>query len=103
MKSDGLFAMRFDILQKKATKSRSNLEQLQRRESNEQCFIGQFCFPNASQQSVQPTPGKVRRDYSGGTAARRDGVRVFGQFAWLEVGSAKAAMSRPAHQYPAGA
>jgi hypothetical protein len=28
-------------------------------------------------------------------------VRVFEQFAWLEVGSVKAALSRPAHQYPA--
>jgi hypothetical protein len=25
-------------------------------------------------------------------------LRVFGQFAWLEVGSVKAALSRPAHQ-----
>ena len=25
-------------------------------------------------------------------------LRVFGQFAWLEVGSGKAALSRPAHQ-----
>jgi hypothetical protein len=28
-------------------------------------------------------------------------VRVFRQFAWLEVGSGKVALSRPAHQYPA--
>jgi hypothetical protein len=26
--------------------------------------------------------------------------RVFKPFAWLEVGSAKVALSRPAHQYP---
>ena len=25
-------------------------------------------------------------------------LRVFGQFAWLEVGSVKVALSRPAHQ-----
>jgi hypothetical protein len=40
--------------------------------------------------SVHPT---------GGTAARRDGVRVFKQVAWLEVGSVKAAFSRPAHRW----
>ena len=40
-----------------------------------------------------------------------DSVRVFGQFAWLEVGSVKMVLSRPAppdracrdHQYPEGA
>jgi len=32
------------------------------------------------------------RDYSGGS------LRVFGQFAWLEVGSVKMALSRPTHQ-----
>ena len=31
------------------------------------------------------------------------GVRVFEQFAWLEVGSVKMALSRLAHQYPAEA
>ena len=31
------------------------------------------------------------------------GVRVFRQFAWLEVGSGKMALSRPTHQYPEGA
>src|SRR5215216_4876717 len=29
-------------------------------------------------------------------------LRVFKQFAWLGVGSGKAALSRPAHQYPFG-
>jgi len=28
-------------------------------------------------------------------------LRVFGQFMWLEVGSVKVALSRPAQQYPA--
>jgi len=32
---------------------------------------------------------------SGTTAARRDGVRVFKQFAWLEVDSVKIELSRP--------
>ena len=36
---------------------------------------------------MHPNPGSVRRDWRGGTAARRDGVRVFKQFSWLEVGS----------------
>jgi hypothetical protein len=44
------------------------------------------------------SPGK-RRSHGGGTAARRDGVRVFKQFAWLEVGCVKVvlfgAQSRP--------
>ena len=31
-------------------------------------------------------------------AARRDGVRVFKRFSWLEVGSIKVALSRPTHQ-----
>jgi len=39
--------------------------------------------PSRAQQSVHPTGGSLR---------------VFRQFAWLEVGSAKAALSRPAHQ-----
>ena len=30
-------------------------------------------------------------------AARTDSVRVFKQFAWLEVGSVKTALSHPAH------
>ena len=33
---------------------------------------------------------------TGWTAARRDSVRVFKQFAWLEVGSDKIALSVPA-------
>ena len=32
---------------------------------------------------------------AGGTAARRDGVRVFEEFSWLEVGSVTVALSRP--------
>jgi hypothetical protein len=35
-----------------------------------------------------------------GTAVLVDGVRVFKQFAWLEVGSVKMAFSGLAHQYP---
>jgi len=35
---------------------------------------------------------------AGGTAVLGDGVRVFKQFAWLEVGSGKAMLSRSAHQ-----
>jgi len=31
-------------------------------------------------------------------AARRDGVRVFRHFVWLEAGSVKMALSHPAHQ-----
>jgi len=38
---------------------------------------------NADQHSVHPTGGSLR---------------VFKQFAWLEAGSVKAALSRPAHQ-----
>src|SRR5437867_13118468 len=37
------------------------------------------------------------------TLVGRFAVRVFRQFTWLEVGSVKAALPRPAHQYPAGA
>jgi len=44
---------------------------------------------------VRPNPDNVRLCLGGGTAARRDGVRVFGQFAWPEVGSVKMAFSRP--------
>ena len=40
---------------------------------------------------------RQRRPGRGGTAARRDGVRVFRLFVWLEVGSVKVALSRPAH------
>jgi len=47
---------------------------------------------------VHPIPGKVRRSHGGGTAARRDGVSVFEQFAWPRVGSVKVAWSRPARQ-----
>jgi hypothetical protein len=40
-------------------------------------------FPNRTQHSVHPTGGSLR---------------VFRQFAWLEVDPVKAALSRPAHQ-----
>jgi hypothetical protein len=40
---------------------------------------------NAAEHSVHPTGGTLR-------------VRVFRQFAWLEAGSVKAALSRPTHQ-----
>jgi hypothetical protein len=36
---------------------------------------------------------------TGGTAARRGGVRVFRQFSWLEAASSKAVFSRLAHQW----
>ncbi|HLO16136.1 MAG TPA: hypothetical protein VK206_14985 [Anaerolineales bacterium] len=45
-------------------------------------------------------PGSVRR---GGASRTAGTLRVFKQFAWLEVGSSKMAWSRPTHQYPAGA
>jgi hypothetical protein len=51
---------------------------------------------------MHPIPGKVRRGYSGGTAFRGDGVRVFKQLAWLEGGSAKVALSRPTHANATG-
>jgi hypothetical protein len=44
--------------------------------------------------SVHPNPGNVRRGWRGGS------LRVFRQFAWLQVDSDKMAWSRPAHQYP---
>jgi hypothetical protein len=44
------------------------------------------------QHSVHPISGKERRSHSGGSR------RVFEQFAWLEVGSGKVALSRPTHQ-----
>jgi len=43
---------------------------------------------------VHLTPDKVRRDHGGGCEARR----VFRQFAWLQAGSGKMALPRPAHQ-----
>jgi len=43
-----------------------------------------------AQHSVHPNPGKVRRGHGGGSR------RVFKQFAWLEVGSVKAALPRHA-------
>jgi hypothetical protein len=47
-------------------------------------------FHEATQHSVHPIPDKVRRGRGGGS------LRVFKQFAWLEVGSVKEALSRPA-------
>jgi len=41
---------------------------------------------------VHPNPGKVRRGWRSGS------LRVFEQLAWLEVGSAKMALSCPTHQ-----
>jgi len=41
---------------------------------------------------VHPIPGKERRGHGGGS------LRVFKQFAWLEAGSGKMALSRLAHQ-----
>src|SRR5574341_499472 len=60
-------------------------------------------LPNTACTRTPATPapssrGRVRRGRGGGTAARRDGVRVFRQFSWLEVGSGKGAFSRPTHQ-----
>ena len=46
----------------------------------------------SAQHSVHLTPSKVRWGYSGRS------LRVFQQFVWLEAGSDKAALSRPAHQ-----
>jgi hypothetical protein len=42
-------------------------------------------------------PGTARQGRcGGGTAARRDGVRVFEEFAWPKADSVKVALSRPA-------
>ena len=43
-------------------------------------------------------PFGEQRGRGGGTAVLEDGVRVFRQFAWLQVGSVKAALFLPAHQ-----
>jgi hypothetical protein len=59
---------------------------------------GDIHFQTVAQPSVHPIPDKVRRSLDGGTAARRDCVRVFGEFSWLEVGSGKAALLPPTHQ-----
>ena len=45
-----------------------------------------------AQLSVHPIPCKERRGHGGGS------LRVFKRFSWLEVGSGKAALSRPTHQ-----
>jgi len=46
-------------------------------------FVSKLRKSASAQHSVHPTGGSLR---------------VFRQFAWLEVGSGKAALSRPAHQ-----
>ena len=51
-----------------------------------------LAFGECTQHSVHPIPGSERRDWCGGS------LRVFRQFAWLEVGSDKVTLSRPAHQ-----
>jgi hypothetical protein len=58
--------------------------------------------------STRPTPALApgasvgQSGRAGGTAARRDDVRAFEQFAWLPVGSVRRALSCPTHQYPYG-
>ena len=52
---------------------------------------------------MHPTPDNVRRGHGGGTAARRDSVRIFRHFVWLEVGSVKVTSSRPTHSPLQGA
>ena len=61
--------------------------------------------PSETLRGVHPIPDKVRRGHGGGTAAslRAHALRAVRQFAWLEVGSVKLALSCPAHQYPEGA
>ena len=51
-----------------------------------------FKLKVAAQHSVRATLNKVRRGHDSGTR------RVFRQFLWLEAGSVKAAVSRPAYQ-----
>jgi len=51
-----------------------------------QSSLAQFRSPTQHAPDVATAP----RD-AGGTAARKDGVRVFTQFAWLGVGSGKVA------------
>jgi hypothetical protein len=63
-------------------------------------LIGLICselISTAVQHSVHPIPGKVRRGHGGGTAAslRAHALRAVRQFAWLEGGSVKVALSRP--------
>jgi hypothetical protein len=51
------------------------------------------------EQVFQPTrPLDESQDCRAGTTARRDNVRVFRQVSWLEAGSAKTALPRPAHE-----
>ena len=61
-------------------------------------MVASELLETCAQHSVHPNPGKVRRGQGGGTAVLGDGVRVFKQFAWLEVDSDKIAFSRPTHQ-----
>jgi len=49
--------------------------------------------PSGMLRDVQPISGKVRRSHGGGTLRGR----VFKHFSWLEVGSVRAALSRPTH------
>jgi len=58
---------------------------------------------SSSTQNAQSTctrPLGEHQDCRGGTAARRDSVRVFRQFVWLKAGSGKMTLSRLTHQYP---
>jgi len=48
-------------------------------------------YKKTAQHRVHPIPDK-HRGYSGGS------LRVFKQFAWLQVGSVKMAFLRPTHQ-----
>ena len=64
-----------------------------------------FCIAWASQHSVPgihrdnvPEPRQTTPGLAWWDASRR----VFGQFLWLEADSVKVALSRPAHQPPAG-
>ena len=58
-----------------------------------------FKLKVAAQQSVTRTPKSVGAvAVAAKHAARRDGVRAFKHFSWLEVGSVKVAFPRPAHQ-----
>jgi hypothetical protein len=71
----------------------------------------------AAEQSVHPILDKERRGHTGGTAAhlhcnerticlanrvqvsqRAHALRAVRQFAWLEAGSGKVALSRPTHR-----
>src|SRR5215216_2226008 len=53
---------------------------------------------NRGREHRDNAPRQKSAGADGGTAVRGDGVRVFRPFAWLEFGSGKLALSRPAHQ-----